>query len=77
MKKLRYAFVRVGLLLLIVGCLLYVPAQKSSEAEAAANCCTFCWAQYEQCINNGGDENFCNARLCACMTGCHICPVCE
>ena len=39
-------------------------------------CCDWCEANYERCINNGGDPDACDAQLCACMTGCGICPLC-
>lgn len=39
-------------------------------------CCDFCEANYERCIQNGGDEETCANMWCACMLGCGVCPIC-
>ena len=54
------------------------PAQNLSTSAASGGfCCNWCSTQYEACINNGGDPDFCDSRFCACMVGCGVCPLCQ
>jgi hypothetical protein len=39
-------------------------------------CCDWCQTNYDRCIERGGDPDACDAQLCACMTGCGVCPLC-
>ncbi len=83
MRNIRKRFTRIAmLLLLVVGCLIFAPPKQSVNTLVVTDassmfCCDLCYQQYEQCINAGGSESTCGARLCACMVGCGICPLCE
>lgn len=83
MRNMRKSFKWAVMLLLLLGaCLIFVSPKKSActlsaNAGSTMFCCDFCYQQYEQCLNAGGSESTCGARLCACMVGCGVCPICE
>lgn len=80
MKNLRKKFKWSAMLLLGVSLTFFSPQKSACTTTANASsgvfCCDFCYQDYDACIAGGGDEGGCAAQLCACMTGCGICPLC-